>query len=323
MKEGYVHKAEPALDSLESGNDSEKRLADIDRQFNEREVYEFEGRENCELVEVIDIDASPDSLRNPLFVAPGYGEVASALKPNIIAYAEKDRRVISYNSISGVNHNHYQGAQDEASDITKRKLAIIDRIIKEKELQGIDAVGHSEGAVNVVFAALENPSRFRNIVLVNPAGLMGEDTAGGLLLRFVEHTLSTAKDIKSDEAKAQINQASVSERVQVTTKSPLRALKTLSALSQVRLEDILKELKDAGINISIIHSVDDVLFPMDRMQAMVKADMIDGFYSIEGSHNDYFLDPQSQSYVVNSALDALEEKRSASHTQIENISLTD
>jgi len=282
----------------------------VEQAFKEREMFEFsvEGKQ-IEKVEIIDIPADEKNPKSTVFIAPGFGEVAKTLEPNIKYFAEEGRRTLSYNSIIGVSPEHANKSdQPEVADFTKRKLAIIEKTIDEKGLERINGVGHSEGAANLVFAALRNPAVFKNLILIDPVGLMGDDSLTGLFKRFAEHTFKRIQTAKTDPERNELNQRSKGERMKVITENPLRAIQALSSLSKIKIEDILLILKERGIHISIIHGTDDILFPMERMQKMTDSKMIDGFYSIRGGHNDYFLEPEKYSFAISSAIEALENK---------------
>src|SRR4029077_11585165 len=66
----------------------------------------------------------------------------------------------------------------------------VSSFLKALELERVDAVGHSAGALALVLSALESPEAFRKIVLVDPAGftpapdnLLGTATAS--LVRLI------------------------------------------------------------------------------------------------------------------------------------------
>ena len=72
---------------------------------------------------------------------------------------------------------------------------------------------------------------------------------------------------------------------------------------------MLRDLHQKGIGISVIHGVDDPVFPMDKMQEIVKADQIDGFYSVKGDHNEIYVHPEKYIPLVDEALQSLENKK--------------
>jgi hypothetical protein len=53
------------------------------------------------------------------------------------------------------------------------------------------------------------------------------------------------------------------------------------------MHDLLRYIRTQGVKIVVMHGVDDTASPMQRVQKMVKADMIDGFLSVRGAHGDF------------------------------------
>jgi pimeloyl-ACP methyl ester carboxylesterase len=290
-----------------------EREAQISDALREREVYEFgEEQEEVEQVEIIDISADEHEPKSTVLIAPGFGEIADVLEPSLQYFAREGRRAITYNSLVGVSLDHVEDSGGEQIPTsTKRKLAIIERIIDEKKLEGVTGVGHSEGAVNLVFSALRNPTAFKNLILIDPAGLIGDDSMASLFKRFVYHQRESGRAVHADPNRQAMNEETRVERGKVVTQHAVRTLETLSTMASVHIEDLLQVLKERGAHISIIHGADDVLFPMERMQRLVDGNMIDGFYSIRGGHNDYFLEPEKYSFTVSQAIEALEAKDNA------------
>jgi hypothetical protein len=48
---------------------------------------------------------------------------------------------------------------------------------------------------------------------------------------------------------------------------------------------------------------------MDNIQKTAHKGEFDGFYSVKGGHNDFFLNPEPYTMLVDHALDALERKQ--------------
>ncbi|MBI3630948.1 MAG: alpha/beta hydrolase [Candidatus Sungbacteria bacterium] len=94
--------------------------------------------------------------------------------------AERGRRTLTVDASHGIaseNIPESATAQGrEIHDIELRKVAALLKTLDEKDIAQTDIVAHSEGAIYGVMAALLRPERFRNLVLVDPAGMVGEDT---------------------------------------------------------------------------------------------------------------------------------------------------
>ncbi|MBI3630949.1 MAG: hypothetical protein HY221_01260 [Candidatus Sungbacteria bacterium] len=48
---------------------------------------------------------------------------------------------------------------------------------------------------------------------------------------------------------------------------------------------------------------------MERVQEQTTKEMVDGFYSVNGTHNELYLHPEKYTALVDNALDALEALR--------------
>lgn len=94
----------------------------------------------------------------------------------------------------------------------------------------------------------------------------------------------------------------------VIGKSPIHSLKEVLALSSSDITELLKIVKKNGVGISVVSGIDDRVFPMDRMQKAIELDMINGFYSTKGTHNEFVLRPARYSKLVDKALDDLEKR---------------
>lgn len=71
----------------------------------------------------------------------------------------------------------------------------------------------------------------------------------------------------------------------------------------------MQTLKALGIAVSIVHAVDDKFFPMGKIQQRITNDAVEGFYSIEGTHNSLYLHPEKYTRLIDEVLDALEALR--------------
>jgi len=217
-----------------------------------------------------------------------------------------------------------------------RKAKTLLDIVHHKQLGQLDAIAHSEGAVNVAIAALLEPEKFRNIVFFGPAGLIGEDTLSRLMQGFAAQGAEkpTLREIPvSEEAKQAaeergqvaiaypaIEATDVSKAVGAAAnreapwymaKNPVRAFSEGWALSQVQIHDLIAKLHEKGIGIVIMSGVDDSVFPTEKMATFLRKGTIDGFLSVRGGHGQIGETPERYMVAAEQMLEALERKRSA------------
>ncbi len=288
-----------------------------EERFNKPEILEFDDFPKGK-VEIVDIDPPDKKTEIPLLVVPGWSATAEVLKENSQIFSgELGRRTITLTSPHGLETE----PNEDVPLAELRKAASITRVIEEKNLEKVDAVVHSEAALFTTAAALENPEKFRSIVYMAPAGLVGEDTFWNLAKRFGTDLFQQWKDRKkSPERESKINTALI--EAFKTYASPKKSLDEVKAIADMQIQKNLLELKSKGVKIVIVHPVGDKAFPMEKMQTMLKKGMVDGFISagdvkkeektkmgeIAETHNAWYLTPRPYTKAVDAILNTFESK---------------
>ena len=284
-----------------------ERKLSLNERFLNREIVELDN----EKVEVIDIKSEKEKSEIPVVVAPGWAATPEVLKDNILTLVKEGRRAISINAPHGVETNE-EGDFPQAE--LRKAMAIIETLNK-KEIDKVDAIGHSEAGIYVTIAATLYPEKFRNIVLVDPGGMIGEDNIMRLAKGFsndviIKQTINSFKDHSRFKPIAR----AFKEAGKTIIDNPKKSLEQILAISNTQIHGLLKGLKEQGIGISIIHGVDDKAFPMDRVQEIAKKDQLDGFYSVKGTHNEFYLKPKEYTQLAEQALTALESRKKLEDT---------
>lgn len=310
--------------------DEQKPASAIDAQFRNKEILEFAGG----TIEAVDIKPEHQKTKIPVAVMPGWGGTPEIYKDNILALAEADRRVISVDAPHGIKHEIKGEDAKDMPDVILRKVAALAETLEEKGIEKIDMNSHSQGCIEAVLFAKLYPEKVRNIVLMNPAGMIGKDSFWRLAFDFLK---DSAKQYPESFSKKRLKQAM--EMGNIVTgnalANPVRALKEVNAIAHAQMHDILKELQKKGIGVIVIHSVDDEAFPMERVQKMsnpeyeeavgesyqasteglaevvpeTKATKMDGFISIKGKHAEVALDGSRMGRITDQMLSALEKKQ--------------
>lgn len=264
------------------------------------------------------VDIKPEKLKTeiPVFWLSGWGTTRKVYEQNIDNLAALGRRTLALDTPHGIDRANIQESTTQHGqaihDIELRKVTALLKALDEKGIKQTDIVAHSEGAIYGVLAALLKPEKFRNMILVDHAGMVGEDTAGrlvtgaaldiGLQMTRIYQKLLTKEGFK---AFRQSNTAAKA-LAGVLTANPRRTVESVGVIAQTQIDEILKTLTELGIKISIIHAVDDNFFPMNRVQKQTTKNMVNGFYSVKGTHNQLYLHPDQYTALVDQALDALE-----------------
>ena len=176
-------------------NSTEQREDSFEKQFSNRETIEvLDGK-----VEVVDI--IPENLEKeiPVLFASGWGNTIKSYKDSMKIMSEKGRRVLGVeHARQGISEN---SLKNEQTDETKkypieelRKAFSILAVINKKNIEKIDVIAHSEGAINTAIAASIEPEKFSRIVFLNPAGMIGKDNFYTLTKRYISNNLKETKN---------------------------------------------------------------------------------------------------------------------------------
>ena len=291
----------------------------IKQQFDNPEKLEMYGRD----LEIVDISPEEKDIKSkvPVVYSMGWGVTKESHRGTMLGLAE-DRRVLAVDAPHGFDSKDVPPEEKiEAEDIPQIQLAKVTALLKAMEAKGLkktDVVAHSEGAIVAIFAATLRPDLFRNMVLVNPAGMIGEDTKWKLMGRA---TLDIALQIKRIWDRAE---GSLLERTAQTGKkmlmpsidlnkviasSPMKTWRSIGEISGAQVHELIGGLKDLGIKISIIHGVDDKFFPMEKVQKNILAESVAGVYSVTEGHDAIRHNPERYAKLSRVALDDLQKLR--------------
>ncbi len=275
----------------------------LNSQFDSPEYFKIENQH----IEVIDLWPPKIKTMVPLVMVPGWATATEVLRENAIALALLGRRIILPNSPHGLDIKPKKYVNYPLAEL--RKTAAILQAIEHKNLDQVDAVGHSEAGIFLTIAAIENSNKFRNLVLISPAGLIGKDKLPRLAAGF-SHDIAgqTIRAFLQEPSRLGKIGTAYWEAMKIIIQDPQKTWQEIMAMVNYQITDLLLELKQQGHGISIIHTTHDKTFPMKLIQKMVKSNMVDGLISIEGSHNELYLKPQSITYWVDNLLDTMEKR---------------
>ncbi len=304
--------------------------ASLESQFEKPELLDIAGHQ----VRVLDIRPQEAKTEVPVIMAPGYGTLSPEdNKVNILEMARQKRRTIFVDEPRGVDGVLKQGQPEEqklAGEKVDRfflrqaetALAVLDK----KGIARVDAVGHSEGCLYLVVAASMHPERFRDLVLFDPAGMVGDDSSVALAYRFLKENIAEMLEIDKRRKNGELSAAAAAQAkkgdedfIAYLQADMPESLEEIRAIATQQTRALLKRAHDNGVMMTIIHGVDDDVFPMERVQKQLsrtdaeKKDgedlIVDGFYSVKGRHDEFLLNPERYTRMADEALTALEEKR--------------
>lgn len=287
--------------------DSEALQKDFESQFNKKETVEFPGIG----LKFIDILPTKDIDSVPIFFAPGWAMDKAMFKEVLHSFYRKNRRLLS------LEHSTYVKNQTAKSELKNgipsvgsRKAEEILAVITHSGVTRVDAVFYSDGGINGVLAATESPEKFRNIILVDPGGFILKDRTLKLAGRFIMETFQWVKKVifipENRKGLFRIEK----EITKYVTENPIRTIKEANAIAKEKVIEMARALHKKGIGMAIIHSADDRVFPMDKMLEIADRDIVDYFYTTEGSHFELLIEPQRYVDLIIHAIDEVEQEKS-------------
>lgn len=281
----FFKKEDTALDRL------------LEEKFTNPEELEIDG----EKIKIIDLQPLKLKTKIPVAVVPGWSATAKVLKENIIGLAKTGRRVIAVSAPHGIKTR--RNKKYPLPEL--RKTAALLYTLDYKNLKKVDAVSHSEAAIFLTIAVKENPKKFRNLILVSPAGLIGRDNLFRLIERFLLNIAKQcARAIFLEPHRLKKISLSFSEGVKAIFTEPRKTIREVKAIIRFKISDLLFELnKKHGV--CVIVGADDLLFPIAKIKEQLKEGIIDQFVVVPGSHNELYLGPENFTKLIDELLDKM------------------
>jgi pimeloyl-ACP methyl ester carboxylesterase len=266
-------------------------------------------------------DVSPEKPKTeiPVAIMPGWTHTPEVWKKNAQVLVENGRRVLSLDAPHGV--------PSQSASVEAKRVAGLLGEIESQKIERVDAIGQSLGAIDVLLAASAFPEKFRTIILVSPAGLIGDDTFLNMLGRFsIEKKNALLNSVREGTFDA-FNKAH-SEGGKSVLHDPKSSAGEALAAARSNVSYLLRGLREKGINIFLIHGADDAAFPFLRVSAELhkqkKEDdrlgdlsggeegdilkIVNGVYSVKGGHEDFMYKPEQYTRLAEAALRAVDEK---------------
>ena len=287
------------------------------RTFEEQWAHPTEVAIGEEKFDVYDIQPESGGKELPLAIMPGWSHTPEVWKDNAREYVGAGFRTVAINAPHGSN----KVAQTKDDDITHTELKRVSAFLHALDAKGIqktDAFGHSEGAIDILLAAKIAPEKFRTLVLSNPGGLIGPDSFLSLAGRFAKEKIAAvARAYREGTMRNMLS--SHREGLKSVIKSPIHSMKEVFGMANTDLVHLLRELKEKGIHIIIIHSPEDPVFPFTRMNEVLRKEkiasadgdilkLVDGVYSVKGGHEESIYKAEDYARVSIAALNAVAAK---------------
>ena len=302
----------------------------FEEEYQKREIVALEHGQT----KVLDIRPEHSKSERPLLIASGYGSGSpTGVKANIAELVRLGRRTMMIEAPHGLPHTITDERAAEMPETFKREIAALIPTLEKKHIDKVDAIGQSAGCIRIIMAAYLYPEKFKNIVLVDPGGMIGEDTPARLTFRFIKDAIATgfkvAKRASSlSNVEREQRKETPPEFMHYVLEDRKTTMREVKDLARAEIHGLLRSVKDHGIGISIIHGVDDAVFPMERINPdpeknpdpkksiLLSSEDLDGFYSVRGGHAELSINPEQYTQAAERALSALEEKQERSNASM-------
>lgn len=237
--------------------------------------------------EIIRVNSEKAKDEVPVFFSPGWGtrEIPKSITSTI---ANEGRNVIStvFSSEEILKDSGEEG--DIPAAEMQKALAIIE-IINKEGVDRVDAIGHSEGGLNLAIAASLYPEKFRNIIFVASAGMIGKDSYLDLVKRFAidegREEMKNSKNFKSSD----LNK-SVKDILKHILMNPSLTHKEIKAMTKMDFFEMTKYLKEKGVGVGIVCGANDKVFPMEEVIKNANQGNVDAFISTKANHGSLVFD---------------------------------
>lgn len=252
----------------------------FEEQFKNKKKIETLGG----TIDVIDIQSEENGLI-PVFVSSGWASTPELLKPLIESISKTDRRVVTID-FSHLDNIKYTDKYKRRADF--KAQAILD-VLEKLNIQKVDVIGHSEGAVNTALAIEKQPERFRHFTLVAPAGMIPNESFLNLTLRYIFSILlyPVQKIIGRNRPLYQILQ-----NIKFLLFNPIQSIQEGYGLSKIFIGGMIKDLTEKNILVSLIYFEEDMMFPKKIVAETARVNNIP-FTVIKGGHNYIYSKPDT------------------------------
>ena len=253
-------------------------------------------------VDVYDVVPEEQKFLIPVIICPGWVEVPISWSKHIDRLVELGYRVIAFDAPHGLPIPTQPGPWGYilgALFIERQKMATLIAIMNAMNIKRADLIGRSEGAMWALLTAHHHSERVRNIVLQNPAGLIGQDWIIPFLIRWRRDMRQTALNEENDPAPYAPVPAWT-----VWAQSYLRTAREVIALMFANSRRQLCEARVNGHKVALITTDHDRLFPVELIRRHTEG-LMNTYSELRGSHTSFFCRPAEFADTLAGALEAL------------------
>lgn len=255
-----------------------------------------------------------------VLVVPGYSESLAHSRKLVDALATN-----GYDASTFSQPRRAGKEADRVKDPIQRQGNVVLSLVEATVPQGekVHAVAHSLGSAAVLRAAQEAPERFASLTLMQPVGLVGEQSFPELLGRVGKKvTKNQTGALRSQDPQRQPKTGYVASadkesairysarvaRSQITgsgilAKQPLLAVQEATAVGSYDIADDIAKVKELGIPVNIVKAYSDEMFDTDKVDVGFAGitDSVDSYSSVAdrtARHDTFWLQPERTAAII-------------------------
>ncbi len=253
-------------------------------------------------------------------VVPGYSETIAHNKKLVDALADRGFDAVTFSQPRKTGEKI-----NKPEDALHRLGSLVLELVDSEVLNGknVHAVAHSMGAAAVLKAAQDDPERFKSITLVQPMGMVGEQSFPELVGRVTKKvTKNQIGALKSQDPTKQSENggyiasideesaASYSSRVTkaqligggVLSAQPNLALKESLAAGKYDITEDIGRVMALGVPVNIVKAHSDELFDTDKVDDTYESGIEASSYSSvadpNARHDTAWMQPERTATII-------------------------
>lgn len=238
-------------------------------------------------VEVLDVKPPAHKQINepPVYIDTGFLCDLKTCQEYIQKVKESGRRVVGVRAPHGIDAD----IEGNLSKIEQRKIVTINWLRTTKNIQLLNTVSHSMGAITTSAAIEADPSNYNNALLFNPAGLMGPDSMPAWLARTVhDASLQCYRLIHDPIRLAEMYRLGVKACMQ----HPRLSLNEMNTIVHANIADRIHAIRSKINGVRVVAAANDTMFPIQRMRQQLGEDK-DLLVELPGTHTSMITEPNA------------------------------
>ena len=264
------------------------------------------GVEKVETLNVRDFSPEGEPERKPTIIG-------QAFTTNDLNYRDTLRLMSEHGRTIQVNAPHGTSIYDaevkgERVSTELAKAAGYLAYADKEQIGKYHIVGQSLGGVAALLAASADRENVLSVTVMDAAGMMGQDSmlrqAGATIPFMAQEVILGLKNKWLGRNTGVTKPAPGSNPIDVIKSGPKKTWNEIKTLSVADASVMIKDLREMGIIVNIIHADKDQFFPLEKVGAIygtdpdakVKVDQFKVFTNEgvgRGSHNELFTDPKN------------------------------